>query len=94
MNIDPNTRNTLELVASIMIRAFALCVVFLSLVFVVILVCGDLIYPLHNSLFQITRLEFNVEIYSWLGSFKLAAFVLFLIPYLAIRWTLKSANTE
>ena len=46
---------------------------------------GDLIYPIHKAMFSISRDEFNVSIYRWIGSFKIAIIVLCLVPWIALE---------
>jgi len=52
---------------------------------IILAAAGDLIYSIHNAMFGIPRDEFNVEIYRWLGSYKIAFIVLCLMPWIALE---------
>ena len=45
---------------------------------------GDWVYRIHSKWFSISRETFNVEIYSFIGLYKVLVFVFSLIPYIAL----------
>ena len=45
----------------------------------------DLIYSIHNTMFEITRESYNLAIYSFLGLFKITILVFNIVPYIALR---------
>jgi len=57
----------------------------LLLWFVMFAWAGDWIYRYHGKWFSMSREAFHVVHYSGLGLFKLAIFVLNLVPYIALR---------
>lgn len=52
---------------------------------IILAVAGDLIHPIHKAMFGIPRDEFNVAVYRWLGSYKIAVLVLCLAPWIALE---------
>ena len=53
---------------------------------------SDWAYSIHSLIFDISRANFDMIIYAFLGFFKMAWLVLFVIPYFAIIWSEKSAK--
>ena len=47
---------------------------------------GDRILAIHQSMFDVTRHEFDVMNYCGLGLVKMFVVMVFLVPYLAIRF--------
>lgn len=78
-------KQTLETIAKVLIRAFWLGVGFMILTMVLSLLMNDWAYQIHSKLFDITKHDFDVMIYGWLGSLKIIVTLFFLIPYLAIK---------
>ncbi len=78
--------DALEAAAKVLIRCFALAMVAMLIWSPIVLFGADWVYSVHSKLFDITRPQFNVTMYAFVGLFKLVAFAGFLFPYLAIRW--------
>ena len=71
------------------IRAFFMWCTILNVALLVfsslICVCaGDWVYRIHSKWFSISRENFNVVIYSFIGLYKILIFVFNLIPYVAL----------
>jgi len=75
--------------AGVLIRCFVLAVCLLLFSFVFYLLAGDWAYCVHSKWFDLTRQDFDLMYYYVLASFKIAAFLFFLIPYIAIKLTLR-----
>ena len=54
---------------------------------VMYLVAADFIFAIHSSMFGIDRAAFDLAVYCGIGLFKIAVWVFFLIPYLALKIT-------
>jgi len=52
---------------------------------IILAAAGDLIYPIHKAMFSISRDEFYVANYRWLGSYKVAVIALCLVPWIALK---------
>lgn len=50
-----------------------------------IMCAGDFVYRMHSKFFPLTREQFNGIHYSGIVIFKLAIFMLNIVPYLALR---------
>ena len=57
----------------------------LLLVFAVWALAGDALYRLHARWFRIDRAQSDQAIYLMLGLYKLAIWLLFLVPWFALR---------
>jgi hypothetical protein len=71
------------------IRAFLMWCTILNVTLLVLssLIClcaADWVYRIHGKWFSISRENFNVAIYSFLGLYKILVFVFNLIPYVAL----------
>ena len=64
---------------------FLLAAGFLMFWFLMYLAAGDLAYSIHAKLFDIDRAQFVAMNYFGMAFIKLLAFVLFLIPYIALK---------
>ena len=53
--------------------------------FLIYLVMGDLAYAIHSRLFDIDRAQFGAMNYFGMSLMKILAFVLFLVPYIALK---------
>ena len=47
---------------------------------------ADFAFSMHHMMFDISREQFNFSVYIMIGIFKLMWLVVFVIPYIAIRW--------
>jgi hypothetical protein len=54
------------------------------------LLFGDFVYALHGAMFKISRAQFDAIHCAGMAFTKILLFVVFLFPYLAIRWTLRT----
>ena len=87
------TEISLETLASVLIRSFWIGLAFLNVWFFLFLVTRDLAYPVHKGIWtDLSRHQFDLAIYGALGLFKLGILGFFLVPYLGIRWYLRSAS--
>jgi hypothetical protein len=50
----------------------------------------DTIHGLHGSIFGLTSHEVDVIYYYWLGALKLLVLVLFFLPWLSIKFVLRT----
>jgi hypothetical protein len=89
--IDEKTRSVAMLISNVLFRAALLGFGLVALTSIPVLLMTDQIYALHNSIIAIARPDYNVLMFGWLGTMKLAVLVLFLTPAIAIRWSLKKA---
>jgi hypothetical protein len=80
-----------EYLARVLIRCFVLSLALLLIWFVFYLVVGRWGYDIHSRMFEMTRREFDLIMYCGMAFVKLSAFVFFLIPYIAVRLTLRGA---
>ncbi|MHC4107469.1 MAG: DUF6868 family protein [Planctomycetota bacterium] len=77
--------------ARVLIWCFALSVALLIIWFVFYLLIGDWGYSVHSKMFdELTRRDYELINYCGMAVMKLFVFVVFLIPYLAIRLVLRA----
>ncbi len=74
-------------IASVLIRCFWIGVAVLVIWTSAMLLAGESISLLQSQWFDITPQQASAIIYAGLAFFKLGVVGLFLVPYLAIRWT-------
>ena len=89
--IDNKTRDTAILISGVLLRTTLLGFVLLGISAAVLFGMLDGIYALHSNFIEIPRSDYNVMIFNWLGNMKLALIVFFLLPAIAIRWSLRNA---
>ena len=53
---------------------------------VMLLFFSDIVFSIHQQIFDISREQFNGIIYGVMAAFKMAWLIVFVIPYLAIMW--------
>lgn len=82
---------TLGMVAGILLKCFLLCVLLLLFWFWLIVFGGDFIYLVQSHFFRLSRQQFDLVNYCAIAMLKVSAFVLFLIPYIAVRQAGKDA---
>ena len=92
MVVDERLRAQAQLVASVLLRSFAVGMALLLLWFAVFLFGTDLVVAIHGRLFGVTREQLVILNYGGMGLFKLVLFAAFLIPYVAIRWALRGSG--
>jgi hypothetical protein len=84
----------LELLSAILLRCFAIGVAVVLLWFFFFLIGGDAIYAIHGKWFSISRPGFDLLNYYGMAFIKVCNFMLFLVPYLAIRMVLKGKKEK
>ena len=86
--IDENTRATAMFVSNVLFRACVLGFVFLGISGIGMLSLTDQIYAIHSSMIDIPRPSYNAMLFDWIANMKILVMVFFLLPAVAIRWTL------
>jgi hypothetical protein len=89
MNESLSFISDLEVLSSILIRCFVIGAIFMMLWFIFFLLGGDLGYTIHAKWFQISRHEYDLLNYYGMAFVKGFIFLLFLLPYIAIRMVLR-----
>ncbi len=92
MAIDEATRARLEVVGSVLWRALVVGMALLLASFLMFLCCKGLAARVHGALFGVTEDQVTLMWYGFMALMKVALFVFFFCPYVAIRWVL--ATTE
>jgi hypothetical protein len=80
----------LTVLAKILLRCFVLGFVFLTFWFALYMAAANFMYSVHGSMFNLTPHDIDIMNYYGMAYFKLTVFVLFLIPYIAVRLVLRS----
>jgi hypothetical protein len=93
MRVNEDTKECVELVARVLIRAFAAGLIFLVIWFIFFLLAKDMAFRIQEGLFGITMEQIVFINFIGMGLFKLFIFSVFLIPYVAIRWAM-NGNTK
>ena len=81
--------NCLDAVAGVFLRCFVLAVCLLLFSFVFYLLAADWAYSMHSRWFGISRHDFDLMYYYVMAFFKMASFLFFLIPFVAIKLILR-----
>jgi len=81
--------NLLDAVAGVLLRCFVLSVCLLLFWFVFYLAAGGWAYSIHSRWFELSRHDFDLMYYYVMAFFKMASFLFFLIPYIAIKLILR-----
>ena len=89
MNNSNSTNELLEAIGQVLIRCFAMGMVILLFWAGSLALMGDLTYNVHTAFISISRQQFDIIHYSGLLITKMVIFVLFLLPYIAIRLVIK-----
>ena len=85
MSIKNQTRDHLELTASLLAHCFVLGFTVLLLWLAIYMVGGSSIYAVHTKWFNVTFERFGFIMYCGMASLKMVLFFVFGIPWLAIR---------
>lgn len=93
MSTDGGTPITLEVLEKILFRSFFIGAALLLVVFLVVVSFQYFGYTVHHFFFDIEPEESTRLTLEWLGNFKLVLFAFFLVPWLAIRMTIKARQT-
>ena len=83
-------RRQLEIASAVLLRCLILGAGLLLFWFVILLLAGDRVHDMHGKFYDLTKHEFDVIHYCGIALTKLVVFVVFVIPYVAIRLTLRS----
>ena len=89
MNASASLDEVLSAVAKILLWCFVLGTLALFLWFGFFLAAGDFAYQVHSSMFDLSKHEFDVIWYCGMGLLKLWVFMLFLVPWIGVRLTLR-----
>ncbi|UCC67056.1 MAG: hypothetical protein JSV79_07860 [Armatimonadota bacterium] len=81
-------RVTLDTIAALLWRSAVIGFALLMLWLVICLLAGEWMYEVHHRLFDIEKVDFVRINYGGMALVKLAVFLLFLTPYISIRWYL------
>ena len=79
----------LDTVAGVCLRCFVLAICLLLFSFVFYLLAADWAYSIHSRWFELSRLHFDLMYYYAMAFFKMASFLFFLLPYIAIKLILR-----
>ena len=90
--IDENTRATAMFVSNVLFRACAIGFVLLGISSIGMLSMTDQMYAVHSSMIDIPPLSYNTMLFDWIANMKILLLVFFLLPAVAIRWTLKASQ--
>ena len=93
MRVNKYTKECVEFISRVLIRAFAIGLIFLVIWAIVFIFGKDMAFRIHGGLFGITMEQIVLLNYIGMGLFKLFLFSVFLIPYVGIRWAMKSTTT-
>ncbi len=93
MNDNQNNTEFWDVLAGVLIRSFWIGAIFLALWFVFIATGSEWIYNFHSRIFPINSEMFYTLHYAGMMILKSAVCVFFLIPYIAIKWTLAGRNS-
>jgi hypothetical protein len=88
MNNSTNRNESLDALAQILIRCFIMGLVFLAFCACFMVFANQYAYEIHSKFFDITKQQFDLICYGWMGLAKLWMIFVFLIPYIAIRLVL------
>ena len=93
MSVNEDTKECVELITRVLIRAFTAGLIFLVIWFIFFILAKDTALRIHGELFGITMDQMFLINYMGMGLFKVFLFSVFLIPCVAIRWAMKG-NTH
>ena len=82
----------LEVVAKILLRCWIFGFLLMMVWAAAFLLCGNIIYDLHGSMFGLSPHELNLINYCGMGLTKFAVGVFFFIPWAAIRLVLRKTK--
>jgi len=89
MNASASLEEVLSAVAKILLWCFVLGTLILLLWFGLFLAAGDFAYQVHSSMFDLSKHEFHMIWYCGMGLLKFWVFMLFLVPWIGVRLTLR-----
>jgi hypothetical protein len=77
--------NVLDAVAGIFLWCFILAFCLMWVWFIFFVVGKDWVYSIHSRWFEISRIDFDLILYRSMALFKMATFLFFLLPFVAIK---------
>ena len=81
--------NTLKVLSKILLWCFVLGFLSLLLWFTFYITAADFIFAVHGDMFDLTRHDFDLMNYYGMAFVKGTVFLLFLVPYIAVRLVLR-----
>lgn len=84
--------NTLTVLSKILLWCFVLGFLSLLLWFTFYITAADFIFGVHGGMFDLTRHDFDLMNYYGMAFVKGINFLLFLVPYIAVRLVLRGIN--
>jgi hypothetical protein len=94
MSCSKELDQTLGTVASVLIRCFFLVFAFVLFWFLFFILTGEWGYRFHSRWFPLSFRDYVLLNYCGIAFMKICNIFLFLIPYLAIQWFLKSRRAS
>ena len=82
-------RNNLQTFAKLFFICYLLGLALLTIWFVIFLAIGNLGHTIHSFFFNISEYDYKLMSYYGMAAVKIFSFVFFLIPFIAIKLTLK-----
>jgi len=83
------SNGTLDVLSDILLRCFVGGVVFLLFWFCMHQIICDAAYGVHARLFDLSKHEFELMNYYGMAYVKISVIMFFLLPYIAVRLTLR-----
>ncbi len=83
--LTPAQSDTLNLIASLLIRCFWISVIIVLYWFVMLVAFDDFVYSMQSILFDVSREQFAQAGYWFIALSKIVVTFFFLVPYLAIK---------
>ena len=90
--LSENTIATFDAIASIFLRCFLLTIGAMIFTWIVWLILGDVVFSIHHQIYEVTRREFNLYFLNTMTGLKALNFLLFGIPFVAIKWFLRGKS--
>ena len=91
--MNDSTHDFFEVLSKILLRCWILGFLLLLLWAGVFLVASDVIYSVHDGMFDFSPHDLNVIHYSGMAFVKLCVFLFFLFPWVAIRLVLRKGKS-
>jgi len=79
----------LDRLSRVLLGAFGLGMLLLLVWFGAVALFGDFVYAMHKAFFALSRERFDAIHYAGMAFVKSSLLLLFLFPWLAIRWELR-----
>jgi hypothetical protein len=85
----------IDTMAAVLLRCFLLSLILIYFWFAFYWLSGDTGYAIHTRFFGCSRHDYDILNYAGIAFTKICAILFFLIPYLAIKWTVgKKGGTK